>query len=1397
MSDIDLYAALKVAPSASLGQIKHAYRHLTSKEDPENKYDDPNIKLAYETLSCPIKRQEYDEKHYYLAEGTKYGPELKNLYERTFKKRFKAPCRKFKDCQGKPCDESLKLRFKEYFKASNQARYKGRIAVSQNPRLETSLNKKSNGLRSRMFGIEPQSPGSVDTVTLATTYMNDKLMADKMDNKSEGSNVSKRQSSESESADVPRHQLNSSWQTPPISENANDSCGELRHNSPPRSASHESSISGAIGSTETRYQLESIPNTKNSNTEEQHPIEEQRLSPAPTYQHIENRKKGKGKANKRSSDSLSDSDQSLKRQKFTPEPVDSEKLLPASVLNSIIESSGMEPRIESIPIRSLDGVIKNHMPPSTQSIPSSSHDFRAAHPSRPKSKIPLPKSKCSVLNTDVPEDAPAAPLGNIVLDNVSLASNLAQNACVVTPLSPLSPEKESRKYGPRARKSSIDLVGPVRSVSIQKFRVQRKRESRGEFKKVCMATELDTVSRSINGLRQGIRQGRHNKGGQQNVQAENDQKKSYCTFGENSETKAMAMDGNCKEFTLNPGEKSLKIPDYSRSYNSSLTVGMATNPPVDDETRMADNAAFFAALPIMRRNYPEFAPVFTDSEELSLNGGGSGMSTDSGLPELVIDAGTSEDDTGSGFQPSTPIDAGTQELNSHAGITGGNTGTGGLRTRPPSIPADGNVLQSFLDPAVSPGYDASNESSAGSYSSSTRDQYFPNFALAPMDAGIESNTEQEQREPDAVDVSHPPQDDRIEQIPEGPASEIGNPMIGTNYQRVRTDSPASGSGVETSRAQGHLVAPWHVEGDRLTPNVQVNDDHGRSYEFETMHIPENDSSRDQSQRDERHEGVVRPAPRSSPDLIGGESSMERRRTDGVTLLDQEWRPDEYELEPQSMGNLIPGQYDGVAGGIERIVPRWSWESEEHVLQESARHRVEHEVPMQHDDNIHYVEHVERTGGEQSELNRRSNEHEPRNTNTDAMSPSQYQEMAGETGTRRRTAVKRVVAFADRLKGRREEPTPQESNMTRIEPMQREGGGEQSEVNRRTDGSQREADSRRPKRSSNIRDRREVRKSLTRDRTPVNFVNQQDNASRNTSRGSYNDLCCPGQFLYRRTNGRCNVMVTTRLPSPPRGLEVWVDDVSNRKTLEMLGFLPDEDEINIGKESYNVGATRPRFTKDEVVNYLQETSPKSIHLCLNGKKRSSQVDENSEDYAIVREIAGSSDRYWVFDIEDIHCPTCCKIIRDQNRREANKATRLHSRARGSTRHQHCINSHCHQICDHERRPHHVLSRLGLGTSHKIKYVQLISSSPYLDPDVLASAITVLRPFFGQLNGLELVLATEKTVFPVEYQATYPEAGCSTVCLLFCGIGGVLFEARGEVEDQGIGEFWGVGGDVVGC
>ncbi|KAF7866715.1 hypothetical protein EAF04_005557 [Stromatinia cepivora] len=257
-----------------------------------------------------------------------------------------------------------------------------------------------------------------------------------------------------------------------------------------------------------------------------------------------------------------------------------------------------------------------------------------------------------------------------------------------------------------------------------------------------------------------------------------------------------------------------------------------------------------------------------------------------------------------------------------------------------------------------------------------------------------------------------------------------------------------------------------------------------------------------------------------------------------------------------------------------------------------------------------------------------------------------------------------------------------------------------------------------------------------------------------------------------------VMMTTQpAEGPPPGLDVWVYGVSNGKTLELLGYLPgnEEEDKNIAEENPIFGFTtnntkleisgsssdnakttpakttniitgpRPQFPKATIINYLLETSPKKMHLYLNGSKRSSQVEDKSEDYAIIREIAGTvaSERYWVFDIEDIHCATCCKMMRDQRRRDCEKASRWHARARGAWRHAHCMNSWCHGVCEHDRRPHHVLSRLGLETTRKIKYVQLTSSSEHMDPDILASAITVLKPFIDHLEGLEINLTTSKS------------------------------------------------------
>ncbi|TGO31869.1 hypothetical protein BHYA_0392g00030 [Botrytis hyacinthi] len=229
----------------------------------------------------------------------------------------------------------------------------------------------------------------------------------------------------------------------------------------------------------------------------------------------------------------------------------------------------------------------------------------------------------------------------------------------------------------------------------------------------------------------------------------------------------------------------------------------------------------------------------------------------------------------------------------------------------------------------------------------------------------------------------------------------------------------------------------------------------------------------------------------------------------------------------------------------------------------------------------------------------------------------------------------------------------------------------------------------------------------------------------------------------------------RPPSTP-GLDVWVSGISHQKTLKMLGypssnshmpsltptppfFLKTTSPISTIQKSHTI--TRPQIPASSVLNYLLETSPKKMHITINGSKRTSQVEDKSEDYAILRCIANHSEpRYWVFDIEDLHCAICCKQMRDQRRRDYEKSRRWSERVKGVWRHQHCVNSWCHGACTHERRSHHVLARLGRVTTQKIKYIQLITSSERMDPDILAAAITVLKPFVSKLSGLEIVLVS---------------------------------------------------------
>ncbi|TGO44623.1 hypothetical protein BCON_0486g00030 [Botryotinia convoluta] len=243
----------------------------------------------------------------------------------------------------------------------------------------------------------------------------------------------------------------------------------------------------------------------------------------------------------------------------------------------------------------------------------------------------------------------------------------------------------------------------------------------------------------------------------------------------------------------------------------------------------------------------------------------------------------------------------------------------------------------------------------------------------------------------------------------------------------------------------------------------------------------------------------------------------------------------------------------------------------------------------------------------------------------------------------------------------------------------------------------------------------------------------------------------------KTESACRrIIQTTHLPPSTPGLDVWVSGISNRKTLEMLGYPSSNSHISslasnpssfpnttspTSRIQKRNAIARPQIPASSVLNYLLKTSPKKMHININGSKRTSQVEDKSEDYAILRYIADYSEpRYWVLDIEDLHCAVCCKQMRDQRRRDYEKSRRWSERVKGVWRHQHCVNSWCHGECTHERRSHNVLTHLGLATTQKIKYIQLTTSSVHMDPDILASAITVLKPFISKLSGLEVLIVS---------------------------------------------------------
>jgi hypothetical protein len=94
MTDKDYYAILEVSRNASAKEIKQAYRRLARRYHPDlhpgDKFDEDMFKAvneAYEALSVPEKRQEYDNLQDELSRRVTYHTQADRQVNRTSKKR--------------------------------------------------------------------------------------------------------------------------------------------------------------------------------------------------------------------------------------------------------------------------------------------------------------------------------------------------------------------------------------------------------------------------------------------------------------------------------------------------------------------------------------------------------------------------------------------------------------------------------------------------------------------------------------------------------------------------------------------------------------------------------------------------------------------------------------------------------------------------------------------------------------------------------------------------------------------------------------------------------------------------------------------------------------------------------------------------------------------------------------------------------------------------------------------------------------------------------------------------------------------------------------------------------------------------------------------------------------
>ncbi|TAQ84504.1 hypothetical protein B7494_g7166 [Chlorociboria aeruginascens] len=179
-----------------------------------------------------------------------------------------------------------------------------------------------------------------------------------------------------------------------------------------------------------------------------------------------------------------------------------------------------------------------------------------------------------------------------------------------------------------------------------------------------------------------------------------------------------------------------------------------------------------------------------------------------------------------------------------------------------------------------------------------------------------------------------------------------------------------------------------------------------------------------------------------------------------------------------------------------------------------------------------------------------------------------------------------------------------------------------------------------------------------------------------------------------------------------GIKLWVkedtkkraEDAKQRQSYsEFFRAAPSQPrESTVGLE------TMPGAARANVFLYLLDR-PKDLNITLTEEVITTNDNaENPDDYEIIRALAETvgSRRYWVLDVDNIECPECVKIIREQ--RELMKR---------------------------------FFKGIGKDDAKRIQYIRL--EGECINPDSLASAVNILKRNLSDLRGAQIILHSSET------------------------------------------------------